>query len=103
MAKLKEIARGLAQKGFQAREKTRHTYYFYHDSSGKKTRIYTFVSRGRGEVGKPLMATMASQCRLSLEDFNRLIDCSLGQLAYEEMLRDTGHIDKGDNTRSSAG
>ena len=102
MAKVKEIARGIEQKGFQEKEKTRHTFYFYHDALGKKTRVYTFVSRGRGEVGKPLMATMASQCKLSLEDFNRLIDCSLEQLAYEEMLRETGHLEKDDNTRSSA-
>jgi hypothetical protein len=93
VAKPREVADGLRQKGFEEREKTRHTFYHFRDSFGNKTRIYTLVSRGRAELGKPLMATMASQCKLSLTDFSRLIDCSLERVAYENLLRGKGHLE----------
>ncbi len=35
---------------------------------------------------------MAKDCRLTNQEFERLIDCPLSQEQYENLLKDRGHI-----------
>ncbi|WP_419941943.1 hypothetical protein [Candidatus Palauibacter sp.] len=50
------------------------------------------MSHGRAEVGADLIARMAKQCRLSKDEFLRLVDCPMTGSEYVEMLKSRGHL-----------
>ena len=57
-------------------------------ANGKKTPVRTKTSHGSShrDIGSEIASRMARQCRLSSGDFERLVDCSLSQAEYEELL-----------------
>lgn len=87
-----DVERALCAKGFVARDRD-HNYFFYYSQAGKKTRIFTKTSHGAREIDDHLLSRMARQCRLSNNDFARLIDCPLDRNAYENMLIEGKWID----------
>ena len=84
----KDIKSSLISKGFKKKEKNTHTHLIYHDDGGKKTPVYTFISRGSyKEVDDKRVSDMAKQCRLSNTDFVQLVECSLSREDYDQHLR----------------
>ncbi len=60
--------------------------------NGDRTEIFTKMSHGRAEIGVDLIARMARQCRLSKDEFLRLIDCPMTESEYVETLESRGHL-----------
>ena len=83
----KEVAQSLKGKGFFV-ESGDHDYYRYHTLSDKRTHIRTKISHGSkpNYINKNLESFMAEQCKLSTRDFRKLIDCSINQIEYEELI-----------------
>lgn len=83
----KDIDAALQRKGF-AHEEGDHHYYFYHNIAGKKTIRKTKMSRGSSHksIGDPLLGQMARQLGLSKPSFLQLVDCTLDQQGYEDLV-----------------
>ena len=81
------VESALEAKGFRRRE-SHHSYFVYYTQDGKKTPVRTKTSHGRGGADIPdnLLSRMARQCKLHTAEFRALIDCSLSQAGYEELL-----------------
>ena len=60
----------------------------------EKTSVRTRISRGSNykSLTSELLGKMARQCELELQDFLRLIDCSLCREAYEARLDHKGKL-----------
>lgn len=91
--KREEVVNALKRKGFVQSDGD-HLNLHYVNSAGKKTRVWTKVSRGtkHRDIINPNLSRMARQCKLSNKDFERLLDCPLSREAYEEMLIAVGEI-----------
>jgi predicted RNA binding protein YcfA (HicA-like mRNA interferase family) len=97
----KDVAAGLAVKGFVRREGDHHFYSLL--VGGKKTGIITKVSHGEKEIHDGLLAQMAKQTRLVKKDFLDLVDCPLSAEDYLRKLRDGGHLPKEDAAANPEG
>lgn len=86
--KRRKVEQALMKKGFE-RVFGDHVYFVYYSLSGEKTHILTSISHGpkARDIGDPLVSLMARQCKLSLKQFKALIDCSLTQPEYEEIVK----------------
>ena len=85
----------LIKKGFVQQDGYKDHYFFtYYTKNGKKTDIFTKLSRGSSykTIGDPLLASMAKQCRLDKKNFLNLIDCPLDRDAYENILTSKNDI-----------
>ena len=83
-----KVERALESKGFMRRPK-KHIFFVYHTRKKElKTSVWTMMSHGNSgaDVSRSLSAKMARQCRINKTEFERLIDCSLSQEAYENLL-----------------
>lgn len=78
-----KVHRSLSEKGFVPRNGAKHILYHYW-YKGKKTQIFTFMSRPPGPLGDNLIAKMAKQTKLSREEFIELAECPLTK---ERLLR----------------
>ena len=87
------VETALEAKGFRRREND-HSYFVYYTEEGKKTPVRTRTSHGKGGADIPnnLVGRMAKQCKLRIADFRSLVDCSMSQAEYEELLTSTGEI-----------
>ena len=86
--KRQEVGQALEGKGF-VRQEGRHVFFVYHTRERRlKTSVWTMMSHGNSgaDISKSLSAKMARQCRINRAEFERLIDCSLSQEAYENLL-----------------
>lgn len=84
--KRKDVEAALQRKGF-APETGDHNYFVYHrHQSGKKTAIFTKTSHSGSDLDDFLLGQMAKQCRLSKQNFLRLVDCPLDRQTYEGMV-----------------
>lgn len=86
--KRQEMGQALEGKGF-VRQEGRHVFFVYHTRERNlKTSVWTMMSHGNSgaDISKSLSAKMAKQCRMNKAEFERLIDCSLSQGDYEELL-----------------
>ena len=92
-----EVEAALERKGFERREGD-HSQFRYHTESGQLTRVRTMTSHGRrsADIGDSVVSLMARQCRLSVRQFRRLVDCSLSRGAYEGELVAAGVLERGD-------
>ncbi len=88
-----EVERSLEAKGFQRAKGGDHHYFHYYSRGGKKTAVFTKTSHGSREIDDSLLARMSKQCRLSRSDFDRLLDCPLDQVSYENILVIKGAVD----------
>lgn len=89
-----QIMTSLNKKGFVQTDYRDHYYLTYYTKSGKKTNIYTKLSRGTHYkmIGDSLLNPMAKQCKLDKSDFIDLVDCPLSRDDYERKLIDNGDI-----------
>lgn len=82
------IRKGLLRKGFVEEIKTKHLRYrFYYKDV--RTRLHTTVSRGSDnyDISDFLLSQMAKQCRLSVSDFRKLIECSISEKGYYDLVK----------------
>lgn len=86
--KRKKIKKSLLQKGFKESEGGNHTKYFFY-YNGKKTSVFTFLSRGSGykNYGKELLGQMSKQLKLTNSQFDELIKCPLKEKDYIQILK----------------
>ena len=88
--KRRKIRKALQRKGFVEERKTKHiAYRFYYRNA--RTDIATLVSRGSDSIdlSSSLLSQMAEQCGVSNENFRGLIDCSLSEAEYIQLV---GHL-----------
>ena len=92
---VKEINAKLQKKGFVKGDTDHHCFYYMHN--GKKTGIWTKTSFGSNkDIGDSLILKMAKQVRLKKPEFMRLIECTLSQEAYKNLLIQNGEIEEED-------
>lgn len=85
--KAKKVRSALTTKGFEAKEKKRHTRFFYITLAGRRSTVNTTMSRGRDrDISDDLAKKMAAQCRLTHGEFDDFVRCTLDQIAYEALL-----------------
>jgi len=91
--KSREVKASLQRKGFAASDGD-HTFLTYVTRAGLRTAIMTKVSHGGShDIGDPLLAQMARQCRVTKPLFLQLVDCPLDREAYEAELRVKGVLE----------
>ncbi|MGP8330540.1 MAG: hypothetical protein ACT6FF_09535 [Methanosarcinaceae archaeon] len=73
--KTKTIEASLSKKGFREIN-THHKCHIYYVNE-EKTGITTFISHGINEYGDILLSKMRTQLKLSREQFDGLVMCSL--------------------------
>jgi len=85
----RDIDSSLRKKGFRREMDGKHIHYFFADSDGKHSGIFTLMSHGMGStaISDPLLGLMARQLHLTKALFLDLIDCSLNEDQYREILR----------------
>lgn len=85
--KSREVRAALQRKGFAASDGD-HVFLTYVTTAGLRTTIMTKLSHGGShDIGEPLLAQMARQCRLTKAMFLQLVDCTLDQTSYEAALK----------------
>jgi len=93
--KCKLIKKSLKKKGFQESggdgRATDHIMFTYYDGS-EPTAVWTKLSHGEKEISDSLIGEMASQVRLTNAEFKKLIECTLDEAGYREVLRKKGLI-----------
>ena len=86
----RKVKNGLKRKGFEIapNRNGRHIIFIYHNTAGKKTDIFTMVSHGKSghDIQKGIISTMARQCNLTRADFLDLINCTMSQEEYENLM-----------------
>lgn len=90
--KSRDVRAALQRKGFTASDGD-HVFLTYVTTAGLRTAIMTKVSHGGNhDIGDPLLAQMARQCKLTKPLFLRLVDCPLERAVYEAELSRQGII-----------
>ena len=87
------IGAALEKKGFTLDNQRDHFFYFL-TVDGKRTGIYTKLSRGGKyrEVQAPLIAAMAQQMGLTKAEFTKLVECEIDGARLLAMLRERKKI-----------
>lgn len=87
----RKIEKGLKDKGFRKKNKD-HVTFRYIASDGTETSIFTHCSHGAGgnDVQDWVIAKMAKQCKISVNEFKDLVDCPLSTEEYEKRLCQCG-------------
>lgn len=82
------VVGNLTSKGFKTIEGD-HVFLVYHRLDGLKTPIRTKVSRGSShrDISDPLLSQMAKQVKLTKPRFLELVDCTLDQASYEQLVQ----------------
>lgn len=91
--KRRDVEAALERKGFRRRDAD-HAFFHYYTQDGKKTIVRTKTSQGTKykDIGTALIQRMAKQCRISIQDFTDLVNCSLSQDEYERKLFERDEI-----------
>ncbi len=90
----KTIERSLPQKGFVTAERKKHRY-FHHEVGGKRTGMYTFLSRGTAyrTIDDSLLGSMKQQLGLdSARQVHDLLKCPMSGDQYNSHLCAKGLI-----------
>lgn len=88
---VRDVKSSLERKGFRKHD-GHHSFFVYYSTSNLKTGVRTKVSHGENQIGDKLIGAMARQCRLSKDDFKKLIECPLSREQYEAMLVEAGEL-----------
>jgi hypothetical protein len=88
---VREVASSLERKGFRRRD-SHHAFFVYYSTNNVKTSVRTKMSQGEKEIRDKLIGAMAKQCRISKDDFKKLVECSLTREEYEAMLIEAGEV-----------
>jgi len=91
--KRKDVESALSQKGFELQDGGDHRYYVFLFQARRVAR--TKVSHGTKykDLGDDLLDHMARQCHLTKSNFLDLVDCSLSQQGYEDILREQQRLE----------
>jgi len=89
--KSRDVKRALKAKGFVEATKRDHWYYFFY-RDGKKSDIYTKISRSDTDLHDGLCSAMAAQIRLTDPQFRKFVDCVLTAEIYLRILLDEHHL-----------
>lgn len=85
--------KNLKSKGFSiAKHKSVDHHYleFYHNDL---LILYTKISHGsKKDIDSYLIKQMSDQCKLSKSDFAELVNCTLSQEGYIDILSEKGYI-----------
>ncbi len=84
MFKARDVRRALLDKGFKESKRDHRFYFFYHD--GRKSSIFTKISRGATDIDDRLCSAMARQTRLTTTQFRNLVGCPLSNEEYVALL-----------------
>ncbi len=86
------ISDALRKKGFLRWSDGDHVRFCFLDSKGERTKIQTKISHGMGNstVSADLISKMAKQLKLTTKQFLALIDCTLDETGYREILEKQG-------------
>lgn len=87
-----DVGKALSRKGFREATRNRdHDFYFLH-VDGKKTSIFTKLSRGSDyrTLGDPLVKKIADQLKLTKVQLANFVECSLTETEYLALLRARG-------------
>lgn len=91
--KSKDFVKALRKKGFRKEEGGSHSkFHYYHD--GKKTGVFTIVSRGSGnsEIDNSLVSSIKHQLKLKKDEFMKFVECPLKKEDYQQILTEKGLI-----------
>jgi hypothetical protein len=100
--KVRDIKSALLKKGFQEESESHHVYFwFYYE--GKRSAIKTYVSHGATDIGAPLIGMMGKQTKLNKEGFLRLVDCTMDEDSYKNILIEKGEIQPSPELHRAAG
>ena len=84
----RDIDAALCKKGFTCDSDGDHLRYFFTMPDKSKMRIMTLISHGAFSetIGAPLISQMARQLRLTKKQFLELIDCTMDEDGYREIV-----------------
>jgi len=82
------ILKALRRKGFSQKMSGHIKLTFRY--SGRDTSIRTWVSHGKKEISDRLLCIMAEQLSLSRQQFDDLVDCSLGGSELTALYEEKG-------------
>ena len=83
--KQKKIDTALQSKEFIREEGSKHIKYKYRTTAN---RLFTTVmSHGGREIYDRNIGNMARQCGIKSQQFEKLVDCSLSQEEYEDLVK----------------
>ena len=85
----RDIDSALTRKGFEKTKDGDHYRYYLYDQQNGATLAQTKMSHGalRKTIGAPLLSQMARQLRLTKSQFLDLIDCTLDEDGYRNLLK----------------
>ena len=91
--KRRTVESALERKGFRRRE-THHSIFRYYTEAGERTPVWTKTSHGRtgADIDRGLFKRMASQCKMTIDEFRDLVECPMSRTDYEQRLRDLGKV-----------
>ena len=86
----RNVVASLKKKGFEEDRRGHHIFYVYWGRAGSISRIRTRVSHSKKvkTFDQGLVGDMARQCKLSMKDFVKLVDCSMDRQEYEKKVRE---------------
>jgi hypothetical protein len=87
----REIDTALRKKGFRHAKDGDHLWYYFQDSQGEDSHVMVMVSHGMmgSSLSAGLIGKMARQLHLTKSQFLELIDCTLDEEGYREILRNS--------------
>ncbi len=88
LRKTKEMARVLAQKGFEEYHTHHKKFVLY--VNGTPTKIHTYLSHGVKEYSKSLMSAIRQQMNLSSAEVDEFFDCTMSKDDYAMLMRQRG-------------
>ena len=89
--KARDIDAALCKKGFK-KTNGDHVWYYFYDRQTGATLAQTKISHGAMgmTIGAKLISQMARQLHLTKAQFLELIDCTLSEEDYREILKTQG-------------
>jgi predicted RNA binding protein YcfA (HicA-like mRNA interferase family) len=88
-----KVITSLKKKGFKQLENDHHSFYPTNQNGERIIGMRTKVSHGsKHDIGDDLLKQMARQTGLSLNEFLKLIDCTIDKEKYLELLGERGLV-----------
>jgi hypothetical protein len=87
-----DVKDALEVKGFRESKTNRDHHYFFLFYNGKKTNIFTKISRGEVEIHDTNCTNMAHQMRLNSAQFDEFVACPLTEEKYLALLIAGRHL-----------
>jgi hypothetical protein len=87
----KDVESGLLNKGFNRKDGDHH-FFIYWTKDGRKSRVFTKTSHSGKDISDDLLSMMSRQCKVTRQNFFRLVDCPLTREEYETLLNQAGWL-----------